>query len=257
MKKFLIAGFMVLMLLPLVSISGAESILYGPKVYTRTDGAPNVFNEAFTAPPGGAFLVIFNGDDEQDSRVDSGSVLLNGSEVVSGSDLNEQVDRVIQPVALTASNNMQITLSGEPGGYIVLMIINDRRNLPELTAGRIQLSWTSIADPSRTVQLRLKNGSPHFARYFRVRYFNEDGWPAATSSAQQLAPHASLNTPVQSYLPAGSTWQTGSVEIVFAGAGGGRILGFGIETNGSAQTETAVPLQFGGLRHYFHPVKNK
>lgn len=257
MKRFVIAGFLVLMLLPLVSVSGAESILYGPKVYTRGNADQDVFTENFAAPAGGAFLVIFNGDDEQDSRVEGATVTLNNKEVVGAGDLNADVDRVIEPIVLAADNTMQITLTGDTQGYIILMIINDRRVLPELTAGRIQLAWTSIVDPARTVQLRLKNGSPHFERNFKVRYYNEDGSLAAVSGNQQLPAHGSLNVPVQSYLPQGSTWQSGSVEIVFAGAGGGRILGFGMESDITHQTETAIPLQFGGLRHFFKAVKNK
>jgi len=61
---------------------------------------------------------------------------------------------------------------------------------------------------------------------------------------QELDPHASLNQSLNSFLPPSSGWQTGSVEILFVGKGGGRILGFGTENGNS------VPLQFGGLRHY-------
>ena len=53
-----------------------------------------------------------------------------------------------------------------------------------------------------------------------------------------LPPHGSINAALNSYLPSGSTWQTGSVEIVFVGRGGGKVLGFGIQTNSSLGTET-------------------
>ena len=137
---------------------------------------------------------------------------------------------------------MEITLDGTPGGYITVLIVSNLKQIPEFTVGRIQLAWTSIA--STNVQLRLKNGSPAFNRYYKVRFFNEDGSFAGASTLQELDPHASLNQSLNSFLPPSSGWQTGSVEILFVGKGGGRILGFGTENGNS------VPLQFGGLRHY-------
>ena len=108
-----------------------------------------------------------------------------------------------------------------------------------------------------TTSLRLKNGSPRFPRRFKVRFFNEDGTLAAASERMQLPAHGSLNSALTSFLPVGATWTAGSVEIVFVGPGGGKILGFGIQTNSSLQTETSVPLQNGGLRHNFEDKKKK
>ncbi len=255
MKKVLYV--MVLMLLPLVSISGADVILFGPEAYERSEGSPNVFDEAFATTENDGFLIVFNGDDEQDSRVTSGNITVNGSSVVDPGELNETVERIIKPVNLESNNTMQITLDGEPGGYIIVMIVKDKKNIPEFTAGRIQLSWTSIADPNVTTSLRLKNGSPRFPRRFKVRFFNEDGTLAAASERMVLPAHGSLNSALTSFLPVGATWTAGSVEIVFVGPGGGKILGFGIQTNSSLQTETSVPLQNGGLRHNFEDKKKK
>jgi hypothetical protein len=255
MKKVLCA--MVLMLLPLVSISGADVILFGPEAFERSEGSPNVFDEAFATTENNGFLIVFNGDDEQDSRVTSGSITVNGSSVVDPGELNETVERIIKPVDLEANNTMQITLDGDPGGYIIVMIVKDKRNIPEFTAGRIHLAWTSIADSNVTTSLRLKNGSPRFLRHFKVRFFNEDGTLAAASNRMELPPHGSLNSPLSSFLPVGATWQTGSVEIVFVGPGGGRVLGFGVQTNSSLQTEISVPLQNGGLRHNLEDKRRK
>ena len=133
MKKVLYV--MVLMLLPLVSISGAEVILFGPEAYERSEGSPNVFDEAFATTENDGFLLVFNGDDEQDSRVTSGNITLNGSSVVDPGELNETVERIIKPVNLESNNTMQITLDGEPGGYIIVMIVKDKKNIPELQQG--------------------------------------------------------------------------------------------------------------------------
>lgn len=257
MKKFLL--FSVLMLLPLVYVSGAGlgKIIFGPEAFERTEGSPNVYDETFSTSEKDGFLVVFNGDDEEDSRVTSGTITLNGNTIVDPSELNETVDRIVEPVNLQADNAMQITLDGDPGGYIIVMVVDDKRDLPEITAARIQLAWTSIADPNVTTSLRLKNGSPHFDRHFKVRFFNEDGTFSATSAVNILPPHGSTNAALNSYLPQGSSWQSGSVEILFVGRGAGRVLGFGTETNSSLQTEISVPLQPGGLRHKVEGKKRK
>lgn len=257
MKKFLLLS--VLMLLPLVCISGAGvgKILFGPEAFERSEGSPNVFDEAFSTTEKDGFLVVFNGDDEEDSRVTSGTITINGNTIIDPSELNENADKIVRPVNLQADNAMQITLDGDPGGYIIVMVVDDKKDLPVITAGRIQLAWTSIADPNVATSLRLKNGSPHFDRHFKVRFFNEDGTLSAASAVNILPPHGSTNAALNSYLPSGATWQSGSVEIVFVGRGGGKVLGFGVQTNSSLGTETAVPLQPGGLRHSSDGKKRK
>ena len=257
MKKFLLLA--VLMLLPLVYLSGAGvgKILFGPEAFERSEGSPNVFDESFSTTEKDGFLVVFNGDDEEDSRVTSGTITLNGSTIVDPSELNEDADRIVKPVKLQADNALQITLDGDPGGYIIVMVVDDKKDFPEITSGRIQLAWTSIADPNVATSLRLKNGSPHFDRHYKVRFFNEDGTQSAESPVNVLPPHGSINAALASYLPSGSTWQSGSVEILFVGRGAGKVLGFGVQTNSSLGTETAVPLQPGGLRHSSDGNKKK
>lgn len=255
MKKVFYAGFLVLMLLPLVSISGADSLFFGPEAFDRSEGSPNVYNESFAATSKAGFLIVFNGDDEQDSRVTSGNIVLNGVQVVDPSELTVDTEKIIKAVDLDLVNNsMQITLDGDEGvGYIIVMVVKDKKLIPEFTAGRVHLAWTTISDPNVAVNLRLKNGSFHFDRRFKIRFYNEDGSLAAVSAKQVLNNHASLNASVQSFLPSGATWQTGSLEIIFVGRGGGRVLGYALQTTGS--TETDIPLQGGGHRHFFNKPK--
>lgn len=255
MKKLSLISFTVLMLLPLIAQSGT-SLIFGPEAFDRSQGSPNVYDESFSSTENKGFLLVFNGDDEEDSRVTSGSIVLNGQVVVDSSKLNQDTERITESVKLATDNTMQISLDGLEGvGYIIVMVVEDSKKIPEFTAGRIQLAWTSIADPNQSVFLRLKNGSPAFHRNFKVRFFNEDGTLAAISQKFQLQPHASQNSLLQSFLPQGSTWQSGSVEILFVGRGGGRILGFGVQS--SVTAETAIPLQRGGLRHHFDEKKKK
>jgi hypothetical protein len=254
MKKVFYAGFLVLMLLPLVSISGADSLFFGPEAFDRTEGSPNVYDESFAATSKAGFLLVFNGDDEEDSRVTSGSIVLNGVQVVASNELNVDTEKIVKAVDLENTNSMQITLDGDEGvGYIIVLVVKDKKLIPEFTAGRVHLAWTTISDPNLAVNLRLKNGSFHFDRRFKIRFYNEDGSLAAVSAKQILNQHASLNAPVQSFLPQGATWQTGSLEIIFVGRGGGRVLGYALKTTGS--TETDIPLQGGGIRHFLNKPK--
>src|SRR5262249_5705070 len=98
MKKLLFASFLVLMLLPFVAHSGTGTLIFGPEAYERTDGSPNVYDETFHSAISTAYLVVFNGDDEEDSRVSSGGITINGNEVVTANDLNQSVDRVTKAV---------------------------------------------------------------------------------------------------------------------------------------------------------------
>src|SRR5438132_957297 len=120
MKK--VFGFLVLMLLPLIAHSGTGLIYFGPEAFDRSSGPPDVNNENFTSPAGAAYLAVFNGDDEQDSRVSAATIIINGTTILTPNDLNQQVDKVIKGVALLSNNTMQITIDGDPGSYITVMV---------------------------------------------------------------------------------------------------------------------------------------
>jgi len=254
MKTFAVLGFLVLMLLPFVA-SGATSIVYfGPQVFERTGGITDEYDVSFPAPAGAATMAVFNGDDEQESRVSGANITLNGTPVVTPATLNLTVDMVLKSVTLIASNAMHISLEGDPGGYITVVIFSGT-TIPEFTVGRITLPWADISDPSQTLDLRLKNDSFRFDRHYRVRFFNPDGSLAAASDDTTVPSHGSLDATALSFLPQGATWQNGSIEISFYGLGGARMLGYALQT--TATTQTVLPLEWGGLRHYIKPVKSK
>lgn len=69
--------------------------LFGPNKYTRTTGVPNTYTNSFQACNTGATykLVVENGEAGKE-RVSSASISLNGIEIVSENEFNQNVDKI-------------------------------------------------------------------------------------------------------------------------------------------------------------------
>jgi hypothetical protein len=89
---------------------------FTPREYVRTTGGPNIFTARF--PACGLDrefrLILENGPDRR-PRVSSGTVTLNGVELVNERDLNQQVARIERLTALKAHNDLVVRLAGKPG----------------------------------------------------------------------------------------------------------------------------------------------
>jgi RHS repeat-associated protein len=107
--------------------AGGEISAFGPKKYIRTTGAPNLYQDAFSAEPGEAWLIIRNGREGQkantDDRVTSGVVSLNGTVLFSHDDFKHQTYILETPVTLAAENEIRVELESKPGTYLSLEII--------------------------------------------------------------------------------------------------------------------------------------
>lgn len=91
--------------------------------YTRTTGAPTNTSDPFIAcDPQGTFrIVVQNGADAR--RVSSGSILVNGLEVIHESDFNQNVQSIERPLTNVASNNrLQVRLASGPSSAIQVSI---------------------------------------------------------------------------------------------------------------------------------------
>jgi len=118
----------------------AETALFGPKVYTRSAGKPQVVIDTFNvASTVGAFkLVVQNGEPTGNAkhRVTSAIVTLNGLPVLGANDFNKQVSLIEKPVTPQSDNKITVQVQGGPGTFITLSIVDESGNaVPVADAG--------------------------------------------------------------------------------------------------------------------------
>jgi hypothetical protein len=65
---------------------------------------------------------VINGAADGSHRVSSASVLLNGVEILGSQDFNQRVDKLVVPVALKDSDQVQVVLKSAPGSYLTISV---------------------------------------------------------------------------------------------------------------------------------------
>ncbi len=106
-----------------------DQVLFGPTQYNRTAGAPNVYNGSFSVPAsaGAPFqLRIVNGAANGLNRITSGSVKVNGVQVVGPADFGPNVALIERNLALSPGNTLEVRLASAPGGYLTLSVLGTR-----------------------------------------------------------------------------------------------------------------------------------
>src|SRR5713101_7997501 len=94
---------------------------FGPKRYTRTAGRPQTFTETFPRCGGAPCqLVVVNGSADGSHRVSVASIFLDGVRILGPSDFNQQVCRIVKPVALAGNNQITIMLASKPGSFLTI-----------------------------------------------------------------------------------------------------------------------------------------
>jgi hypothetical protein len=230
------------------ALSAMAQPVFGPTIFTKTAAGPETFTETFAAPAGRFGLWVHNGDDGD--RVPSGRISVNGVEVVGEADFRRPVDQFVKPVDLvTGANAMAVTLHGDPGGYITVLILPASMH-PDLVVGRLLLPY-GTASPD--LVLSLKNGSHRFPRSVRVVFFDASGAVVASSERFSIGPRASLSRPVSTFMDRGS-WTEGSIEIFYAGPEGARLFGLAALTDAGTAIASVVPLEHAGSRRHQPPL---
>ena len=104
-----------------------EEGLFGPKQYTRSSGPPNQFLETIPLPPtltSPFRLHVQNGNPDGTNRISSAMITLNGTQVAGPADFSQQVADFDRTVSLEVNNTLQVRLTGTPGSFLILTLLN-------------------------------------------------------------------------------------------------------------------------------------
>ena len=122
---YLLLSVLVFSLPELTIAASSQATVFGPKIYTRTSGRPNSFQENFTATNiSSSFTLIVQNGDGGENRIHGGRIILNGVEVVGPNDFN-QPDSIRKSVTLLENNTMTVELRSAPGSFITVIIVRD------------------------------------------------------------------------------------------------------------------------------------
>ncbi|WP_051309762.1 hypothetical protein [Desulfogranum japonicum] len=154
--------FLLIFLFLLVGhANGAEITAFGPQQYVRTTGSPNIYTDIFSAEPGEARLVIYNGlkgeKSNQDLRVTSGVIELNGEVLFTHDDFKHKTYLLEIPITLLEENTIRVELESKPGTFLNVEIIQTIHDpIYDLVASNLQLTSKNCPD-SVTFGLKLRN----------------------------------------------------------------------------------------------------
>jgi hypothetical protein len=124
----------VILLIGAAPAFGESSTIFGPKVFTKGKGAPVTYKEQIAIPPGASDfqLLVTNGAGEA-GEVKNLTIMLNGVEVVSSSDLRSTGNtQKVLSFSLLPVNELSVTLKGQGGNAVTVQMIGTL--LPDLNA---------------------------------------------------------------------------------------------------------------------------
>ena len=120
--------------------------VYGPQRFTRLTGQAVNVVQNFSLPADAAApfnIVVQNGTSEGSNRVSSATIKLNGTDLYTPSDFNQNVSSLTKAVTMTATNTLEVKLTSAAGSYLTITLSATRpANQPALV---------SVA-PARTTQ---------------------------------------------------------------------------------------------------------
>lgn len=120
--------------------------VYGPRRFTRDTGQPVNVIESFSIPAdaGAPFTILVeNGAPGGSNRVSSATIKLNGTNLYTSNDFNQNVASLTKPVTLAATNTLEVMLASAPGSYLTITF----------TATRVASQPTlDSVTPARTTQ---------------------------------------------------------------------------------------------------------
>ena len=123
-STFILTLISVLLIGAFSPLLGPEILVFGPKQYTRNQGKPVTETDNFPSSITGPdfTLRVINGDEQGDHRVSSATVVLNGEQILSPSDFNQQVGVIERTVSINSNNEISVKLTSAPGSFITISI---------------------------------------------------------------------------------------------------------------------------------------
>jgi hypothetical protein len=214
----------------------AAAQTFGPQIYVRSAStSPDVFTDTFTAPGGGHYALWVQNGDDGGGHVPGDSIAVNATTVATAADFVQDFFR--KKVQLNSgTNSLTVTLSGDPGSFITVGIVRFGIHA-EANVGHLILPYSS--DPNLVIEL--KNDSPR-DRQVKVNFWDATGNLVASSARITVSGRASLSQTAQSLISTGA-WTEGSIDVFWAGRGGGRLFGQAALKETTTQIASVVPLQ--------------
>ncbi|MEK6762394.1 MAG: carboxypeptidase regulatory-like domain-containing protein [Nitrospirota bacterium] len=156
MRRWLISLTVLVMGLALTVPAFAQTVLFGPKQYTRTAGPPNQFTDTFTLPSGTTApytLHVVNGNANGTNRISSATVKLNGVEILDPNDFGQNVAVLDRTVTLQTNNTLTIRLTSAPGSFITVSVLDTSAGTQPTTLTPNPLALTVGATANLTATL--------------------------------------------------------------------------------------------------------
>ncbi len=129
LMKILPAVLLLVFVCPLFIVNAqshdrGKHFVFGPKKFEREKGKPKIESVSFRTHEGGSnfTMKIENGGWRGRNRVSSAQIILNGEEVFSSSDFNQQTGILERRVSLKPQNVLKVKLNGKHDSFIFIAI---------------------------------------------------------------------------------------------------------------------------------------
>jgi hypothetical protein len=102
-----------------------DQVLFGPKQYLRTSGAPDQYTDTFTVPAtiGAPFqLHIVNGQANGGNRISSAWITVNGVQVSGPNDFGQNVASIDRTITAQPTNTLTVRVASAPGAYLTITV---------------------------------------------------------------------------------------------------------------------------------------
>ncbi|MDO3377154.1 carboxypeptidase-like regulatory domain-containing protein [Geoalkalibacter halelectricus] len=156
-KQWLLCAAALLAIAGFIGVGNvfAETVIYGPEVFTRMAGSPSKTKHEFIAPDtSGSFeLIVRNGEGDW-GRISSAVITLNGTQVLGPNAFNQGAGTIVVPVQLQPTNDLSVELRSAPGNSIQVSIVSseDLKKMGEINGIGIKADGSPVANAQVTVQ---------------------------------------------------------------------------------------------------------